>query len=258
LRASDLRFTPEEAAAYLTDAMGLALTAGDVAVLEGRTEGWIAGLQLAALSMQGRDDPADFIADFAGDDRYIVDYLVEEVLGRQSDQVCSFLLQTSVLHRLTGPLCDAVVGTAGGKAMLEALDCANLFLVPLDDRRRWYRYHHLFAGVLQVHLLAEQPEAIAGLHRRAADWYEANGQRSEAAQQALAGGDPARGGPDRADAASAAAGPAGGHHRAHALGAFQNPTKLVQPARPRKARLHRELPGRSPTAAIQRKALRRR
>jgi LuxR family maltose regulon positive regulatory protein len=192
LRASDLRFTPEEAAAYLTDAMGLALTAGDVAVLEGRTEGWIAALQLAALSMQGRDDPADFIADFAGDDRYIVDYLVEEVLGRQSDQVRSFLLQTSVLHRLTGPLCDAVVGTAGGKAMLEALDRANLFLVPLDDRRRWYRYHHLFADVLQVHLLAEQPEAIAGLHRRAADWYEANGQRSEAAQHALAGGDPAR------------------------------------------------------------------
>ena len=121
------------------------LTAGDVAALEGRTEGWIAALQLAALSMQGRDDVAGFIAGFAGDDRYIVDYLVEEVLQRQPDPVRTFLLQTSILARLSGPLCDAVTGQDGGKAMLEALDRRNLFLVPLDDRRRWYRYHHLFA-----------------------------------------------------------------------------------------------------------------
>ena len=161
VRAAELRFTAEEAATYLNDAMGLALTARDVAALEERTEGWIAALQLAALSMQGRDDVAGFIAGFAGDDRYIVDYLVEEVLQRQPDSVRTFLLQTSILSRLTGPLCDAVTGQDGGRAMLEALDRGNLFLVPLDDRRRWYRYHHLFADVLQAHLLDEQPHGIA-------------------------------------------------------------------------------------------------
>ena len=158
IRAADLRFTPDEAAAYLNEVMGLALTAQDVAALEGRTEGWIAALQLAALSMQGRDDVAGFIAGFAGDDRYIVDYLVEEVLQRQPEHVRSFLLQTSILDRLSGPLCDAVTGQDGGKAMLEALERGNLFLVPLDDRRRWYRYHHLFADVLRAHLLDEQPD----------------------------------------------------------------------------------------------------
>jgi LuxR family transcriptional regulator, maltose regulon positive regulatory protein len=187
LRAADLRFTAEEAAAYLTEAMGLALTADDVAALEGRTEGWIAALQLAALSMQGREDPTGFIADFAGDDRYIVDYLVEEVLQRQPADVRSFLLQTSVLSRLTGPLCDAVTGTGGGKAMLEALDRANLFLVPLDDRRRWYRYHHLFADVLQVHLHDQQSGVVPALHRRASDWFEAHGERADAVHHALAG-----------------------------------------------------------------------
>jgi LuxR family maltose regulon positive regulatory protein len=139
IRAADLRFTPDEAAAYLNGVMGLALTAQDMATLEGRTEGWIAALQLAALSMQGRDDVAGFIAGFAGDDRYVVDYLVEEVVQRQSDRVQNFLLQTSILGRLSGPLCDAVTGQGGGKVMLEALDRGNLFLVPLDDRRRWYR-----------------------------------------------------------------------------------------------------------------------
>ncbi len=159
IRAADLRFTPEEAAAYLNEAMGLDLGASDVAALEARTEGWIAALQLAALSMQGRGDVAGFIASFAGDDRYIVDYLAEEVLQRQPDYVRSFLLQTSILDRLSGPLCDAVTGQAGGKAMLEALDRGNLFLVPLDDRRQWYRYHHLFADVLRARLLDEQPDA---------------------------------------------------------------------------------------------------
>ncbi len=192
VRAADLRFTAEEAAAYLNGSMGLTLTAGDVAALDERTEGWIAALQLAALSMQGRGDIASFLADFAGDDRYIVDYLAEEVLQRQPEQVRTFLLQTSILSRLTGPLCDAVTGTTGGKALLDALDRANLFLVPLDDRRRWYRYHHLFADVLQVHLQAEQPDAVAGLHRRAGDWYERNGARPEAIHHALAGGDAAR------------------------------------------------------------------
>jgi LuxR family transcriptional regulator, maltose regulon positive regulatory protein len=189
IRAADLRFTPDEAAAYLNDVMGLDLTAPDIAALEGRTEGWIAALQLAALSMQGRDDIAGFIAGFTGDDRYIVDYLVEEVLQRQPERVRSFLLETSILARMTGPLCDAVTGQDDGKATLEALDRGNLFLVPLDDRRRWYRYHHLFADVLRAHLLDERPELAPELHRRACDWYEQNGERSEAIGHAMAAGD---------------------------------------------------------------------
>jgi LuxR family maltose regulon positive regulatory protein len=188
IRAAELRFTPDEAAAYLNEMMGLQLTAQDVAALEGRTEGWIAALQLAALSMQGRDDVAAFIAGFAGDDRYVVDYLAEEVLQRQPDGVQAFLLQTSILGRLSGPLCDAVTGQGGGKAMLEALDRGNLFLVPLDDRRRWYRYHHLFADVLQARLLDERPGQVPDLHRRASAWYQQNGEPSEAIGHALAGG----------------------------------------------------------------------
>src|SRR4051794_27879252 len=188
IRAADLRFAPDEATAYLNGAMGLVLTARDVAALEGRTEGWIAALQLAALSMQGRDDVAAFIDGFAGDDRYVVDYLAEEVLQRQPDDVRTFLLQTSVLSRLTGALCEAVVGRDGGRAMLESLDRANLFLVPLDDRRHWYRYHHLFADVLQARLLDEQPDRVRELHRRASRWYEQNGEPAEAIRHALAGG----------------------------------------------------------------------
>ena len=189
IRAAELRFTPDEAAAYLNEMMGLQLTARDVAALEGRTEGWIAALQLAALSIQGRDDVAGFIAGFAGDDRYVVDYLVEEVLQRQPDRVQAFLLQTSVLGRLSGPLCDAVTGQGGGRAMLEALDRGNLFLVPLDDRRQWYRYHHLFADVLQARLLDEQPGEVPGLHRRASAWYQQNGEQSVAISHALAARD---------------------------------------------------------------------
>ena len=185
IRAAELRFTADEAAAYFNEMMGLQLTARDVAALEGRTEGWIAALQLAALSMQGRDDVAGFIAGFAGDDRYVVDYLAEEVLQRQPDRVQAFLLQTSILGRLSGPLCDAVTGQGDGKAMLEALDRGNLFLVPLDDRRRWYRYHHLFADVLQARLLDEQPGQAPALHRRASAWYEQNGEPSEAIRHAL-------------------------------------------------------------------------
>ena len=189
IRAAELRFTPDEAAAYLNETMGLQLTAQDVAALEARTEGWIAALQLAALSMQGRDDVAGFIAGFAGDDRYVVDYLAEEVLQRQPDRVQAFLLQTSILGRLSGPLCDAVTGQGGGKAMLEALDRGNLFLVPLDDRRRWYRYHHLFADVLQARLLDERPGQVPDLHRRASAWYEQNGEPSVAIGHALAARD---------------------------------------------------------------------
>ena len=189
IRAAELRFTPDEAAAYLGETMGLTLTAQDVAALEARTEGWIAALQLAALSMQGRQDVAGFIAGFAGDDRYVVDYLLEEVLQRQPDRVQAFLLQTCILDRLSGPLCDAVTGQGGGKAMLEALDRGNLFLVPLDDRRQWFRYHHLFADVLQARLLDEQPGQIPGLHLRASAWFQRNGEQSVAVSHALAAGD---------------------------------------------------------------------
>jgi LuxR family maltose regulon positive regulatory protein len=139
--------------------------------------------------MQGRDDVAGFIAGFAGDDRYVVDYLAEEVLQRQPDRVQAFLMQTSILDRLSGPLCDAVTGQGGGRAMLEALDRGNLFLVPLDDRRRWYRYHHLFADVLQARLLDERPGQVPDLHRRASVWYEQNGEQSVAIGHALAGRD---------------------------------------------------------------------
>jgi LuxR family transcriptional regulator, maltose regulon positive regulatory protein len=192
VRAADLRFTPEETATYLGEAMGLSLPAEAVGALAGRTEGWIAALQLAALSMQGRDDVAGFVAGFAGDDRYVVDYLVEEVLSRQPDEVRDFLLRTSVLSRLSGPLCDAVVGRDGSGAVLEALDRGNLFVVPLDDARRWYRYHHLFADVLRARLLEELPAEVAGLHRRASAWYERAGEAAEAIRHAVAGGDPQR------------------------------------------------------------------
>jgi LuxR family maltose regulon positive regulatory protein len=189
VRAADLRFTLEEVAAYLIDVTGLDLAAGDVAALEGRTEGWIAALQLAALSMEGRDDVAGFIAGFAGDDRYIVDYLVDEVLDRQPAEVRGFLIETSVLDRLSGPLCDAVTGQQGGKVMLESLDRANLFVVPLDDRRQWYRYHHLFADMLHTHLLDEHPDRVAALHRRASQWYERHGEPAQAIRHALTAGD---------------------------------------------------------------------
>ena len=187
IRAIDLRFTPDEASAFLNGVMTLGLTAQDVAVLEGRTEGWIAAIQLAGLSMQGRDDVAGFIARFAGDDRYIVDYLVEEVLQRQPEQVRTFLLETSILSRLNGPLSDAVTGRDGGKAMLEALERQNLLLVPLDDRREWYRYHHLFGDVLEAHLRDERPADLPALHQRAAEWFERTGERGEAIRHAIAG-----------------------------------------------------------------------
>ena len=192
LRAADLRFTPDEAATFLNEAMGLNLAAADVAALESRTEGWIAGLQLAALSMQRRDDVSGFIRAFAGDDRYILDFLVEEVLQRQPDRVRRFLLQTAILDRLSGPLCDAVTDENDGLEMLAGLERANLFVVPLDDRRRWYRYHHLFADVLHVHAMAEQPGQVPVWHQRASLWYGDNGFRADAIRHALAAGDVAR------------------------------------------------------------------
>ncbi|WP_254185233.1 LuxR C-terminal-related transcriptional regulator [Nocardioides panacis] len=188
IRAAELRFRPAEVAMYLTEVMGLRLTTQDVAALEERTEGWIAALQLAALSMQGRDDVAGFIAGFTGDDRYIVDYLAEEVLQRQAAPVRDFLLHTSLLGRLDGSLCDAVTGGSGGRATLEALDRGNLFVVPLDDRRQWYRYHHLFADVLRARLADEAPDLVATLHRRASDWFAEHGDPVAAIEHAMAGG----------------------------------------------------------------------
>jgi len=189
LRAADLRFTSSEAAEFLNQVMGLDLSAEDIGALETRTEGWIAGLQLAALSMRGREDVPGFIRAFAGDNRYILDYLVEEVLQRQPERVRSSLLQTSIIDRLSGPLCDAVTGQEEGNARLEALERGNFFVVPLDDKRHWYRYHHLFADVLFAHLMAEQPAQISTLHRRASEWYEHNGSVADAIRHALSARD---------------------------------------------------------------------
>ena len=189
VRAGDLRFTVDEAASYLEQASGATLSTGEVTALAERTEGWAAALQLAALSMRGRDDVSSFIAGFAGDDRYIVDYLAEEVLDRQTEDDRRFLLQTSILERLDGPACDAVTDRAGGRATLERLERANLFLVPLDDRRNWYRYHHLFADVLRAHLLDEHPDDVAELHLRASTWHTSSGDPAEGIRHALAAAD---------------------------------------------------------------------
>jgi LuxR family transcriptional regulator, maltose regulon positive regulatory protein len=181
LRAADLRFTPEEAAAFLREVMGLELSAEDIATLEARTEGWIAGLQLAALSLQGRSPAgiASFLSAFAGSHRFVFDYLAEEVLQRQEEHTQTFLLSTSLLDRLCGSLCDAVTQRANGQDMLEQLEQRNLFLIPLDDERHWYRYHHLFAEFLRSRLKAEQVhgtlgEPVEALHERASIWYERN------------------------------------------------------------------------------------
>jgi LuxR family transcriptional regulator, maltose regulon positive regulatory protein len=192
LRAADLRFTTTEAAEFLNRMMGLNLSTGDIAALETRTEGWIAGLQLAAISMQGNQDVSTFIREFAGDHRYIVDYLVEEVLQRQPEPVRLFLLQTAILDRLNGSLCDAITGKEDGNAQLEALQRGNFFVIPLDDKRNWYRYHHLFADVLRMHLKAEQPDQLSNLHRRASQWYENNGSTENAIRHALEAKDFAR------------------------------------------------------------------
>ncbi len=189
IRASDLRFTHDEAATFLNRVMGLALSADGVRALEARTEGWIAGLQLAALSMEGRADSSHFITTFSGSHHYIVDYLADEVLNRQPDPVRSFLLQTSILDRLTGPLCDALTQRADGRVTLEVLEQANLFVIPLDDERRWYRYHPLFADALRNRLQQTHPNCLPDLHRRAAEWLEPQGQVAEALRHALQGGD---------------------------------------------------------------------
>ena len=210
LRTAELRFTPDEAALFLQEVMSLDLAAGEVEALEQRTEGWIAGLQLAALAMRDRTDVGSFIGAFTGSNRFIVDYLTDEVVSRLPPHLRTFVLQTAVLDRMCGALCDAVLlgmpddGTpvigdtrpastheqAYSQALLEELERANLFVVPLDADRQWYRYHHLFADVLRARLAGgARGDEVARLHRRAAAWYECNGLVAEAVEHALAGAD---------------------------------------------------------------------
>jgi LuxR family maltose regulon positive regulatory protein len=189
VRVVDLRFIPEETTTFLNDVMGLGLSDEDVASLESRTEGWIASLQLAALSMQGRKDISSFIAEFSGSSRYIMDYLIEEVLNRQELDTQSFLLETAILDRFTASLCNAVTGRDDSRAKLAQLEATNLFLMPLDDERQWYRYHHLFAELLRNQLLLSQQGRITELHLRASKWFEQEGLISEAINHALSAKD---------------------------------------------------------------------
>jgi LuxR family maltose regulon positive regulatory protein len=187
--ADDLRFTDAETASFLNEVLELGLEDADIARLQSRTEGWAAGLQLAALSLSRREDAHGFIAGFAGDDRPIVDYLGFEALDGQPPEVRDFLLRTSVLDRMTGPLCDALLDTTGSDAMLDRLERAGLFLVPLDTKREWYRYHHLFGGLLRHELLRTEPERVVELHGRASAWFGDQGEMSEAIEHAIAAGD---------------------------------------------------------------------
>jgi LuxR family maltose regulon positive regulatory protein len=198
LRVTDLRFTPSEAAEFLNQRMSLNLSAEDITALEVRTEGWIAGLQLAAISLQGHKDATSFIKSFTGSHHFVLDYLVEEVLQQQSESVQTFLLRTSILDRLCGPLCDAVLldPSASGQETLAYLEHANLFIVPLDNERRWYRYHHLFADLLRQRLhqstassKGDEMGGVAELHRRASAWYEDKGLELEAFHHATAAND---------------------------------------------------------------------
>ncbi len=189
LRAADLRFTLEESAALLRGIWGLNLPEESIAALEERTEGWVTGLQFAALSLRVSPDAARFIQGFKGSHRYVLDYLTEEVLEQQPDDVRSFLLETSILEQLSGPLCDALTGRHDSQEVLEYLERANLFLVPLDEERHWYRYHHLFADLLLARLQSIDPQRVPELHRKAAAWYEEYGLISDAVRHALTAGE---------------------------------------------------------------------
>jgi len=190
LRIEQLRFSMREAGAFLRKAAGVQLTETDIAVLNERTEGWVAGLQMAAISLRGREDASAFVAAFAGSHRFVLDYLLEQVLNRQSSEVQEFLLKTSILERLSAPLCDAVIESSGmARGLLDTLERANLFLIPLDDERGWYRYHHLFADLLENVLEQSHPDLLVGLHRRACRWHEAQGMLPEALHHALEAGD---------------------------------------------------------------------
>jgi len=180
LRAADLSFTDEETASLFNQNPDLQLSARDIQLIETRTEGWAAGLQLAVLSLQGRNDPSDFIKGFKGDNRYIADYLTEEVLNRQPEHLRNFLLQTSILERLCGPLCDAITEKENSRQVLDTLEKANLFVIPLDDDRSWYRYHHLFADLLKQRLRTQKGDLLPQLHLRASQWLAENGFKNEA------------------------------------------------------------------------------
>ena len=186
VRTADLRFGSGEVSAFLQTVMGLDLPPDDIALIKDRTEGWITGLQLAALSLHGRADVSGFLAAFAGTHRFVLDYLSEEILSQQSAQVMAFLLHTCILERLSGPLCDAVTEQEGSQAMLEGIEKANLFVVSLDDERHWYRYHHLFAEVLRSRLQQAEPRLLPILHHRASSWYEQHDLPGEAVYHALA------------------------------------------------------------------------
>ena len=191
VRTAELRFTSQEAAEFLNSRMGLNLPEEQVIALEARTEGWIAGLQLAALSLKNRQDARGFIEAFTGSHIYIADYLAEEVLSQQSQELQTFLMQTSVLERLTAGLCEAVTGMPGAQETLASLQRRNLFVVPLDEEGTWYRYHHLFADLLRARLRRLFPaQASHALHQRAAEWYEAAGMESEAIPHSLSAADP--------------------------------------------------------------------
>lgn len=189
IRQDDLRFTADETVDFLERVMGLSLSSDEIAALERRTEGWIAGLQLAALSMQGRDDLSGFIQAFTGSSRFVLDYLIEDVFERQPPDVKDFLLKTSILERLSGLLCDTVAEKTVSQELLEALEQANLFIVPLDQSRVWYRYHRLFAELLRHRLRASHPNLETELHQRASHWFETEGRTAEAIQHALAAQD---------------------------------------------------------------------
>ncbi len=189
IRAKDLRFSRDDTITFLRDIAGLQLSEEDIQILLNRTEGWITGLQLAALSIQGRENPSEMISTFGGGHEYIVDYLIEEVLDRQPDNLKKFLLQTSILGRMNGPLCDTLTGQSDGEFTLEQLGKANLFVTSLGDGQRWYRYHHLFADVMNNRLQRFYPDQAPELHIRAAKWFEQNNLFSEAIEHALAGND---------------------------------------------------------------------
>jgi LuxR family transcriptional regulator, maltose regulon positive regulatory protein len=182
VRAADLRFDNEEASRFFSQAFSLELNSHDLETLRGRTEGWAAGLRLAGLSLQGRDNPSNLIRAFAGSNRFILDYLAEEVLERQETELQTFLLQTSVLERLCAPLCDALTGGSNAQTQLERLEKANLFLIPLDDKRTWFRYHHLFADFLRTKLNHSHASEVPSLRQNAASWLEGRGLIEEALQ----------------------------------------------------------------------------
>ncbi len=190
LRTADLRFTFDETRAFFNKTMNLGLSEENVTTLEDRTEGWIASLQMAAISMQGRNDVSEFVSAFSGTDHYIMDYLAEEVLDRQEERIQTFLLKTSILDRLSGPLCDAVIEQDNSQEMLDQLEAINLFLVPLDDEGKWFRYHHLFADLLRDHLAKVYPDDVPiDLHLRASKWFEHEALMNEAIHHALEASD---------------------------------------------------------------------